>query len=470
VRRDRASANIQTIFPQRRQSAMRKFPRGLGLFGGAALGLGLTAAMLLPLPGRGQPPTASQRGPLAPVWSRLSATGHHLMEMASGEPVTARQALERVGAPTWHAAGHRGRGVKVAVLDSGFKGYRAALGTALPARVKARSFRADGNLEGRDSQHGILCAEVIHALAPEAELLLANWEPERPDHFLEAVRWARAEGAQIISCSMIMPTWSDGQGGGPAHAALAAALGARPAGLFFASAGNTAQRHWGGTFHRAANGWHDWGRGRTDNAVRPNGDERISVELYAPGGAGFELVVYDATADREVGRRSSSDRAAVSSAQVRFDPDEGHRYLARARQLDGKPTPFHLVVLGGKLQYANRQGSVPFPGDGPAVVAVGAVDRRGRRLTYSSCGPDGRHKPDLVATVPFPSAWRPDRPFAGTSAAAPQAAALAALVWGRHPGWTADEVRQALQRAARRSPLSPHFWETGHGVIHLPRG
>ena len=91
-------------------------------------------------------------------------------------------------------AGWRGRGLKVAVLDSGFRGYKAHLGAALPRGIKVRSFRFDGDLEGKDSQHGILCAEVIHALAPEAELLLANWEPERPDQFLAAVRWAHARG------------------------------------------------------------------------------------------------------------------------------------------------------------------------------------------------------------------------------------------------------------------------------------
>src|SRR5262245_5374088 len=79
--------------------------------------------------------------------------------------------LERMGVRAWHARGWRGRGLKVAVLDSGFSGYQAHLGAALPQVVKAHSFRFDGNLEAKDSQHGILCAEVIHALAPEAELL-----------------------------------------------------------------------------------------------------------------------------------------------------------------------------------------------------------------------------------------------------------------------------------------------------------
>ena len=41
--------------------------------------------------------------------------------------------------------------------------------------------------------------------------------------------------------------------------------------------------------------------------------------------------------------------------------------------------------------------------------------------------------------------WR-ERTFGGTSAAAPQGAALAALIWSSHPDWSADQVRSVLRR------------------------
>src|SRR5262249_10107179 len=162
-------------------------------------------------------------------------------------------------------------------------GYRAYLGKALPERVTVQSFRRDGDLEARDSRHGILCGEAVHALAPEAELLLANWEPERPERFLAAVRWARRQGARGGACPAIMPTWSDGEGHGPVHEALARILGPgdRPGDLLcFASAGNTALRHWGGPFRAggradpARGGWHEWAPGRAANPIRPWGGER----------------------------------------------------------------------------------------------------------------------------------------------------------------------------------------------------
>ncbi|HWG41346.1 MAG TPA: S8 family serine peptidase [Gemmataceae bacterium] len=383
--------------------------------------------------------------------------------------------LERLGVSAWHAHGWRGRGLKVAVLDSGFSGYQTHLGKALPRNVKVRSFRFDGNFQAKNSQHGILCAEVIHALAPEAELLLANWEPERPDQFLAAVRWARQEGARIISCSIIMPTWSDCEGHGRVHEELAHLLGTgEPAGdaLFVASAGNTAQRHWSGTFRDGGDGYHVWKRAgsaaQTENAIKPWGSERVSVELCCPVSAGYEVIVTDATAARTIGRTRSADVRGIGNAVVAFAPESGHDYRVRVRQIRKARGGFHLVVLGGGLHHVSSSGSIPFPGDGSEVLAVGAVDQAGRRLSYSSCGTkhDGT-KPDFVATVPFPSSWR-SKPFSGTSAAAPQAAALSALVWSRHPDWSAQRIRDTLQNAARPCSSGSPAWATGHGLIHLP--
>jgi subtilisin family serine protease len=380
------------------------------------------------------------------------------------------QILERLGVKRWHAAGHLGKGIKVAILDSGFSGYRAHLGKALPERVTAHSFRSDGNLEAKDSQHGILCGEVIHTLAPEAELLLANWEPERPEQFLDAVRWAREQGARVVSCSVIMPSWSDCEGHGPVHEALSRLLGAGDGLhdlLCFASAGNTAQRHWSGPFHDDGDGRHEWSPGHTENAVTPWGGERVSVELCAPPGTGYEVAVYDMK-NREVATGRSSAKAERCCAVAAFNPEADRAYRVSVRLIEGRPGSFHLVVLGGGLEHATSQGSVPFPGDGPEVIAVGAVDADGRRLAYSSCGPNStRPKPDLAAVVPFPSAWRA-RPFSGTSAAAPQAAALAALLWSRHPDWTAGEVRETLRSSAQRPKSGEHDYETGFGRVRLP--
>jgi subtilisin family serine protease len=393
--------------------------------------------------------------------------------LLGGNPYPLQQRLDylaRMGVDRWHTAGIRGRGVTIAVLDSGFRGYRAQLGKALPEQVAMRSFRSDGNLEARDSQHGILCGEVLHALAPEAALLFANWDPDQPKQFLEALRWARHEGATIVSCSMIMPTWSDGEGNGPVHEVVANILGNGTAPgdlLCFASAGNTAQRHWSGPFQDRG-GWHEWEAGEVQNLLTPWGEERVSVEMCWQGETDYEIHIHDAGNGERVAEVQAMGALERHSAIVRFSPRSGHSYQVSVRCLHGPGGDFHLVVLGGNLRYSRRHGSIPFPGDGAEVVAVGAVDVEGRRADYSSCGPNSRcPKPDLAAVVPFYSLWR-DQPFSGTSAAAPQAAGLAALIWSRQPQWTAGQVRAALKNAARGLGPAEHDDEKGYGCLALP--
>ncbi len=382
-----------------------------------------------------------------------------------------RHHLDQLNVNSWHVHGYNGRGVKVAILDSGFRRYQDFLGKALPAHVQGQSFRMDHELEAKDSQHGILCGEVVHSLAPEADLIFANWDPDQPKSFLDAVRWARDQGAEIISCSVITPSWSDGEGGGPVHEALAHILGTGKDGcdvLCFASAGNMAQRHWSGLFRDAGDGFHEWVPGHEDNELSPWGNEEVSVELCSKAGTSYDLHVYDRTAEIEVGRSAGAPLGDICCSVCRFQPVPDHSYQVRVRLTHGEPGHFHLVALGSSLCYATASGSIAFPADGPAVVAVGAVDDFGHRVPYSSCGPNSTApKPDLVAPVPFPTMAR-SRPFSGTSAAAPQAAGLAALLWSRHPDWTAGRVRRALCESAQELGPAGHDSETGYGSIRLP--
>jgi subtilisin family serine protease len=457
----------------------RRVPPGSWSFVVITVGTGLVLVIFLSPPPQGLDRCqAAADSPLS-AWENPSSIDREGPVYDPDPQGSRNRIFESLRVSSWHAQGWRGQGVKVAILDSGFHGYRAHLGRALPTHVRTRSFRGDGDLEAKESQHGILCAEVVHAIAPEADILLGNWEPDRPDQFLAAVRWARAEGARLISCSLIMPTWSDYEGHGPVHEELTRLVGCGDrAGhlLFFASAGNTALRHWSGPFQNAGNGCHLWVPGQSDNRIQPWEGERVSVELCASVGACFEVLVYDRTMNRLVGRCRNTREASQSpvlcrSAVVGFSPTPYDEYSVQVRCID-KPTNdpggFHLVVLGGSLRYATRQASICFPGDGAEVVAVGAVDSTGQRFPYSSCGRRSTSpKPDLVAVVPFPSLWRP-RPFNGTSAAAPQAAALAALLWSRHSEWTARQVRYAVQQAAYHPTAADIDSETGYGQIRLP--
>lgn len=448
--------------------------------------LGLLALALAALAaawaGSGAVTTSQPTIRLTPVVSRVQpgvetssagATPDSDTEPTTDAPLDREQAqhLAHLGIPRWHAAGYRGQGVKVAVLDSGFRGYHKFLGDALPARVTAKSFRHDGNLEAKDSQHGIWCAAVVHTVVPDAELLLANWEPDAPEQFLAAVRWARQMGARVLTCSVIMPSWSDGEGGGAVNAELARILGTGGSAsdvLCFASAGNTALRHWHGTFHDGGDRVHEWRPGQKDNLITPWGKERVAFEVCWRDGADYDLTIIDDTNGATVAQSLARVDKSRSCAVARFTPTASHTYRVRLRLASGPGGSFHAVALGGGLKFATSRGSIPCPADGPAVIAVGAVDRNGCRACYSSCGPNSKQpKPDFVAPVPFPGAWR-SKPFTGTSAAAPQAAAVAALLWSRHLEQRADQVCRALRASARDLCEPGHDCETGYGEISLP--
>ncbi len=389
-----------------------------------------------------------------------------------------RKHLQKIGVQSWHKLGLRGKGIKVAILDSGFRGYKKFLGKVLPEKVVVKSFREDGNLEGRRSQHGILCAEVVHSIAPEAELLFANWESNQPESFLAAVQWVKDQGANIITCSLIMPSWSDGEGGGLVNRRLAGIVGTgnRPKDLlFFACAGNTACRHWCGSLTIGKDGYHHWKDSSITNRLNPWDDGRVAVELYGRSVSDYELIVRDAESKKPVGERIvhrySRQAHPCECVVIRFVPTEDKDYeiLLRSRKDSANPEDrFHLVVLGGLLDHYTSEGSIPCPADGPAALAVGAVNDEGRRWDYSSCGPNSKEpKPNFVAIVPFPSLWRP-RPFSGTSAAAPQAAGIAALCWSAGPNWSAWQVRKKLKRWACDLGPAGHDCETGYGLIGVP--
>jgi subtilisin family serine protease len=387
-------------------------------------------------------------------------------------PRTRANHLDFLGVPAWHDAGYRGQGVTVAVIDSGFRGYRQQVGKSLPAGLVARSARKDGNLEAKDSQHGILCGEVVHAVAPGAGVLFANWDPDRPESFLDAVRWAKGQGATVITCSVVMPSWSDGEGNGPIHQKLREIVGdgTRPGDvLFFSCAGNTAERHWSGTFAPGAGGYHQWSDKGSLNPISPWGDERVSLELcWSDPEAKYALEIVDPHTGKPVEGRTYKEHADPYSAVARFVPKADQSYAVRVRQVKGRPGTFHLNSLAAYLGVVRLSGSIPFPGDGPEVITVGAITLDGKRASFSACGPNSRRpKPDVVAPVPFGTFLR-DRPFSGTSCATPQAAAVAALCWSANPTWDAARVREYVTSRARDLGPTGHDCETGFGTVHLP--
>ncbi|MFL6030279.1 MAG: S8 family serine peptidase [Gaiellaceae bacterium] len=154
-----------------------------------------------------------------------------------------------------------------------------------------------------------------------------------------------------------------------------------------------------------------------------------------------------------------------------------------------------VVVASGNYGYPDRPSGVPFaPGNDPFVITVGASDT-GKSVStnddtaapWSAYGYtlDGFAKPDMAAPgrfmvgpVPVTSTLYKERAdhivdtgymeLSGTSFAAPIVSGVAALILGKHPTFTPDQVKGALMLGAKPMGRSSDLSE-GVGEVNASR-
>ena len=109
----------------------------------------------------------------------------------------------------WAWAGSTGRGVKVAVIDTGIDAHHPAVGDV--AGYVAIKLVDDEIVEDRsphvdESGHGTACAGIIRSLAPECELysikVMGPALIGRGQVFVAGVRWAIEAGMQVCNLSL----------------------------------------------------------------------------------------------------------------------------------------------------------------------------------------------------------------------------------------------------------------------------
>lgn len=389
------------------------------------------------------------------------------------------EGVATIGADKWQAAGFKGRGIKVGIIDGGFKGYRAGLGTTLPpaAQVTFRSFTLNKD-EGSET-HGVAVAEIVHSLAPEASLLLASIEDELG--FAQAVDWLLENKVQIIQISLGWAGLFPGDGTGRMDEQLDKAR--RQGVLPVVSVGNYGKSHYTAHLNPDPNGYQRFGA-----------DNRITLKLTAESNSAWvalrwdekweqpatnlDLFVLDANQKPVASSRneqgSGSPKPPTELAPFKTTP--GQVFYLQVRTV-GKPAgvlpQLHLFAYNASLEESTPAGSVATPGDARGIISVGAVNWKDNKLEdYSSRGPtvDGRPKPELTGPSRVTTqTFGPERPFAGTSAAAPQVSGTAALVWSAAPVLSADQIAQYLTRNALRPGDVPPTRDpaTGFGRVKL---
>ncbi|MGZ3145072.1 ricin-type beta-trefoil lectin domain protein [Lentzea chajnantorensis] len=399
------------------------------------------------------------------------------------------EGVQASGADGWINAGKKGQGVKVGVIDVGFAGLGDAQQEGeLPANVAVDNSGCHDAT--RSSSHGTAVAEVVHDMAPDAQLFGAC--VDGPLDFENATNWLRQQGVQVITAAIGFLSSGRGDGTGEAGSPADVVRKAREAGVTWSvAAGNLARDHFAGNAVDAnGNGFVEFDGTAQNNgfnvaagvtttvALRWDGWPRTNedLDLYvmsqpkAPTGPTDSAVVAASTTNQR-----DVSGGARPTEEVTFTNSSGAAqfYYLYVRNHNAKfTTRLDLFVSGPSdpLQYNTPAGSVTEPATSPYVMAVGATrPGSGTLENYSGQGPtiDGRLKPDLTGFARVSTSTYGGQNLSGTSAEAAHVAGAAALLKSANPQLDAAQIQTALQ--TRTNPRkSDNQWGTGVLAMGTP--
>ena len=423
------------------------------------------------------------------------------------------------GVPAWHATGLKGQGIRIGVIDVGFKGYAKLMGSELPTTAQWRCYTEVGVFTSNPTDcipekvpessklHGTAVTEAIFDIAPEAEYYMANLSSW--GDLLETVDWMTTQGVDVINMSVGFAFAGPGDGTSPFSNSPLTSVDEAVAGeiVWVNSAGNNARANLFGPFTDLNdNGFHDFSeRGDECNSVRIElgplesftaqlrwddswGGASSDLDLYLIPLTGSILRLSNAVAFSEEMQTGGAEDYPFESITLDYsDIPDGIYCLAINSLNDTAPSWIQLLVWGAAspLQHYSTDHSIGNPAESanPGLLAVGAA---GRNFSvnnpfdttiielFSSQGPtlDGRIKPDIVGadagqSVTYRSEHNPNGYFFGTSQASPHVAGLAALVKQRFSGYPPAQVAQYLKDYAeeRGAAGADNIW--GYGFAKL---
>jgi len=380
--------------------------------------------------------------------------------------------------------GVNGSGVRVGVIQIGFEGLADSQASGdLPADVTLSTTRADGKIAG-DSAEGTAMLEIIHDVAPGARLFGVSFSTSL--EMIAAVNWlsdvaggpnprrGTPGGVDVIVDDISFFNLGPYDGSSALSRALTAAVDRGV--VYFTSAGNRADQHWRGPFSACpgrvyqnfnapacgpettdetlnirvvANGtfcaflqWNDtWGASSNDYDLRLV-DRDTRAFLSASDGVSGGRDAQTGTQDPAETMCFTDEAGAARHLGIVIENFQGS---AQPRQLE-----LFLTGDGVQLEHVVSDHSIPNVGDAKKVLAVGAVHWRtpDQIESYSSRGPtlDGRLKPEIVAPdcVSVTGSGGFSSTFCGTSASAPHAGAVAALLLSANPAMTPAQLQATL--------------------------
>jgi subtilisin family serine protease len=386
-----------------------------------------------------------------------------------GRPVDGVRATR---ADKWHTAGFKGAGVKVGILDPEVSKSSRYLGTALPKNTPVflgGCVNNRGQSVDDEGLHGPAAAEIVHAMAPEAQLYIACSLGDDD----AAIQWLVQQGVRVISYSA---GGIYGRRNGTGRSQDRINRLARQGILWVNAAGND-----GRTFHRGqlsgGSGWHAFAPGKNAMGFKTKsvaGSVKLTL-IWSQWDTAlisdYDLYIFDASMNElaKSANRNTTLRQPSETISARLKP--GTQYFVGIRANPGARAASFILNIhnAGSVEYLVPSGSLGQPADAVGALSVGAVSWNTSKLApYSSRGPteDGRLKPEISAPTEVSSVVYKGN-FAGTSAAAPHVSGAAALVWGRNPQFTRDQVVNfLLGRARDMGPQGPDN-DFGHGCLDM---
>jgi subtilisin family serine protease len=396
--------------------------------------------------------------------------------------------------------GYTGRGVKVGVLSDSVDYLSDVQATGdLPAVTVLKD--APGN-----AGEGTAMLEIVHDLAPDADLYFATAWDGMADFAAQIIALADA-GCRVIVDDITYFAESPFQ-----DDILSQAVNTvTDRGVFyFSSAGNSGNLNDGesGVWEGDYNGInydglkipcesiHDFGNNEPFNTITdtcgvvtlhwadPLGGSSNDYDLYLIDATGTSIVAVsndfqDGDDDPIEGFFYGDDLngyqllIALYSGEARFLNLSTHRGRL-AYGTDGQTRGHSCTVDGfGVAAVSANQQTEAFTGtesvefftsDGPRRVffeANGTPITAGNFLAATGGG-EIRKKPDVTAADGVETATPGFNPFYGTSAAAPHAAAIAALMLQAHPGLTIAEGRTVFEQTAH--DIEDAGWDRDSGV------
>ena len=412
-----------------------------------------------------------------------------------------------IGANYWHNGGLTGEGVKIGIIDGGFKDYDSLLGTELPISVTTKIMGS--YYDFISNEHGTACTEIVHDVAPDAKLYLVNIVDTDVD-FHNAVSWLISQNVNVISSSIglnlkiycallyeaLRTSASDDyilyrvqyfedlkdQWDSTINSAINQGT------TWAQAAGNDGQKKWIGHFNDSdGDYWLNFSSSEDYNEIELPSYFSYGKDVYVVIGWGFDTDSitydnYDLYITDEFGFTIDSSttnqlQLPIGMESCKFTPIPGKKYYIWVLQYWAVPQEISLIIGiddFANLKYPAPAGTIKLspPANNPNVITVGAVPYSNpyNIEPYSSQGPnnDGVIKPDLVAPDCVSTKSYGASSFPGTSAAAPHVAGACALIKQAYPDWSPSQIKNYLESNAIDLGTPGKDNTYGSGLVMLP--